>query len=157
VSCKSLSGSRDARTTAAGRKRSRLRERAPPTSTSPPASPTTSPRTPSGIQTSLGDWALLKSLDAFAASVATMDVFLMIRRKKTTLFLDAKENTSVSELKKMIEGITKQPPNQQRLYSSDDTVSSVYCTSALQQQNVRYSSVEPESQVWTFPQWDDYT
>ena len=52
-----------------------------------------------------------------------MDVFLMIRRKKTTMFLDAKENTTVAELKKMIEGITKQPPNQQRLYNHDDTVS----------------------------------
>jgi len=46
----------------------------------------------------------------------------MIRRKKTTMFLDAKENTTVSELKKMIEGITKQPPNQQKLYNHDDTL-----------------------------------
>merc|ERR1712110_662034 len=42
----------------------------------------------------------------------------MIRRKKTTMFLDAKENTTVSELKKMIEGIT----NQQKLYNHDDTL-----------------------------------
>ena len=53
-----------------------------------------------------------------------MDVFLMIRRKKTTMFLDAKENTTVGDLKKMIEGITKQPPNQQKLYNHDDTVGS---------------------------------
>ncbi len=33
-----------------------------------------------------------------------MDVFLMVRRKKTTIFLDAKENTSVFEIKKIIEG-----------------------------------------------------
>lgn len=32
------------------------------------------------------------------------DVFLMIRRKKTTIFTDAKDSTSVAELKKMIEG-----------------------------------------------------
>lgn len=32
------------------------------------------------------------------------DVFLMIRRQKTTIFTDAKENTSVVELKRMIEG-----------------------------------------------------
>lgn len=32
------------------------------------------------------------------------DVFLMIRRKKTTIFTDAKDNTTVQELKKMIEG-----------------------------------------------------
>ncbi len=53
-----------------------------------------------------------------------MDVFLMIRRKKTTLFLDAKENTMVAELKKMVEGITKVPPSQQRLYK-DNAVSIV--------------------------------
>ena len=58
-----------------------------------------------------------------ASTAAAMDVFLMIRRKKTTMFLDAKENTTVGELKKMIEGITKQPPNQQKLYNHDDTVS----------------------------------
>lgn len=33
------------------------------------------------------------------------DVFLMIRRKKSTIFTDAKDNTTVGELKKMIEGI----------------------------------------------------
>jgi len=51
-----------------------------------------------------------------------MDVFLMIRRKKTTIFLDAKENTKVSDLKRMIEGITKKPPPEQRLYNKDDVL-----------------------------------
>jgi len=49
-----------------------------------------------------------------------MDVFLMIRRKKTTMFLDAKENTKVADLKRMIEGITKKPPPEQRLYNKED-------------------------------------
>ena len=53
-----------------------------------------------------------------------MDVFLMIRRKKMTIFLDAKENTTVLELKRMIEGITKKTPMEQRLYNKEDTVSS---------------------------------
>ena len=43
-----------------------------------------------------------------------MDVFLMIRRKKCTIFTDAKENTSVLELKKMVEGILKFSPEEQR-------------------------------------------
>lgn len=51
-----------------------------------------------------------------------MDVFLMVRRKKTTVFLDAKETTTVLELKKMIEGITKKAPHDQQLYNKDDTV-----------------------------------
>jgi len=50
-----------------------------------------------------------------------MDVFLMIRRKKTTLFLDAKDNTTVLELKRMVEGITKKSPTEQKLYK-DETV-----------------------------------
>ncbi|XP_074593542.1 transcription elongation factor elongin B [Brevipalpus obovatus] len=49
------------------------------------------------------------------------NVFLMVRRKKTTIFLDAKESTSVLEVKKMIAGILKVSPEDQRLfYKSDD-------------------------------------
>jgi len=51
-----------------------------------------------------------------------MDVFLMVRRKKTTMFLDAKDTTTVLELKKMIEGITKRAPADQRLYNKDDEI-----------------------------------
>lgn len=46
----------------------------------------------------------------------------MIRRRKTTMFLDAKETTTVLDLKRMIEGITKKPPNQQRLYNREDVI-----------------------------------
>ncbi|XP_055845182.1 elongin-B [Episyrphus balteatus] len=45
-----------------------------------------------------------------------MDVFLMIRRHKTTIFTDAKENTSVNELKRMIGGILKVSPADQILF-----------------------------------------
>ncbi|XP_064476307.1 elongin-B-like [Ornithodoros turicata] len=48
-----------------------------------------------------------------------MDVFLMVRRKKTTVFLDAKETTSVKELKKMIAGITKIAPENQTLFKDE--------------------------------------
>jgi len=46
----------------------------------------------------------------------------MIRRKKSTFFLDAKENTTVLELKRMIEGITKKPPGEQRLFNKEDAI-----------------------------------
>jgi len=49
-----------------------------------------------------------------------MDVFLMVCRKKTTIFLDAKEDTLVLELKKMITGITKVKPSNQRLFKDRD-------------------------------------
>ena len=41
----------------------------------------------------------------------------MIRRKKSTIFTDAKETTTVVELKKMIEGITKTAPEDQMLFN----------------------------------------
>ncbi|XP_015589942.1 elongin-B [Cephus cinctus] len=53
-----------------------------------------------------------------------MDVFLMIRRKKMTIFTDAKDNTSVIELKKIIEGILKIPPVNQQLYNKDNVLMS---------------------------------
>lgn len=45
----------------------------------------------------------------------------MIRRHKTTIFTDAKESTTVYELKRIVEGILKRAPDDQRLYkvSSD--------------------------------------
>ncbi|CAJ0964149.1 unnamed protein product, partial [Ranitomeya imitator] len=43
----------------------------------------------------------------------------MIRRNKTTIFTDAKENTTVYELKRIVEGILKRPPEEQRLYKDD--------------------------------------
>lgn len=48
-----------------------------------------------------------------------MDVFLTIRRQKTTIFTDAKETMLVSELKRVIEGILKIPPEDQMLYKED--------------------------------------
>ncbi|XP_064425629.1 elongin-B [Latimeria chalumnae] len=48
-----------------------------------------------------------------------MDVFLMIRRHKTTIFTDAKESTTVFELKRIVEGILKRSPDDQRLYKDD--------------------------------------
>ncbi|XP_012599200.3 elongin-B [Microcebus murinus] len=52
-------------------------------------------------------------------AAAEMDVFLMIRRHKTTIFTDAKESSTVFELKRIVEGILKRPPDEQRLYKDD--------------------------------------
>ena len=43
----------------------------------------------------------------------------MVRRAKLTMFLDCTEATTVSELKKMIEGIAKKSPEEQRLYKDE--------------------------------------
>ncbi len=40
----------------------------------------------------------------------------MIRRNKTTIFADAKETTTILEVKKIIEGILKKAPEDQCLY-----------------------------------------
>ena len=47
------------------------------------------------------------------------DVFLMIRRQKTTIFMDAKETTTVQELKKMVQGITKRQPEDMKFFKDD--------------------------------------
>lgn len=44
-----------------------------------------------------------------------MEIFLMIRRNKTTIFLDTKENATVGDVKKMLAGIIKRPPEDQKL------------------------------------------
>lgn len=46
----------------------------------------------------------------------------MVRRKKLTIFTDCKDNTSVLELKRIIEGILKVPPADQQLFSKDNTI-----------------------------------
>ncbi|XP_038190822.1 elongin-B-like [Arvicola amphibius] len=48
-----------------------------------------------------------------------MDVFLMIRRHKTTIFTDAKESSTVFELKRIVESILKRPPDEQQLYKDN--------------------------------------
>lgn len=47
------------------------------------------------------------------------DVFLMVRREKQTIFLDATEEVTVLQLKKKLEPIVKQAPEDQRLYNVD--------------------------------------
>ncbi|KAB0407594.1 hypothetical protein E2I00_005577 [Balaenoptera physalus] len=48
-----------------------------------------------------------------------MYVFLMIRRHKTTIFTDAKDSNTLFELKRIVEGILKRPPDKQRMYKDD--------------------------------------
>uniref|UniRef100_A0A8C5KDF5 Elongin-B n=2 Tax=Jaculus jaculus TaxID=51337 RepID=A0A8C5KDF5_JACJA len=43
----------------------------------------------------------------------------MIRRRKTTIFTDAKESSTVFELKRIVGSILKRPPEEQRLYKDD--------------------------------------
>ena len=45
----------------------------------------------------------------------TMDLFLMVRRQKTTLFLDVKDTATVFDVKLMIAGIIKRQPEDQKL------------------------------------------
>jgi hypothetical protein len=43
----------------------------------------------------------------------------MVRRKKTSMFVDAKESSTVLELKKMIRGITKRAIEDMKLYKDE--------------------------------------
>jgi len=46
----------------------------------------------------------------------------MVRRKKTSIFLDAKESTTVADLKKMVRGITKKAVEDMKLYKDDQPI-----------------------------------
>ena len=65
-----------------------------------------------------------------------MDVFLMIRRHKTTIFLDAKENNTVFELKKMIEGILKHKPEDQQLFKDEEVNVLLLLTFSMQKKMI---------------------
>uniref|UniRef100_A0A8C9GTZ4 Elongin-B n=1 Tax=Piliocolobus tephrosceles TaxID=591936 RepID=A0A8C9GTZ4_9PRIM len=47
------------------------------------------------------------------------DMFLMIWRHKTTIFMDAKQSSMVFELKCIVEGILNLPPDEQWLHKDD--------------------------------------
>jgi len=55
----------------------------------------------------------------------------MIRRKKTSIFLDAKESTTVSDLKKMVRGITKRAVEDMKLYKDEQVSTELVNTSAV--------------------------
>ena len=48
-----------------------------------------------------------------------MDVFLIIRRHKTNIFLDAKETNTVAELKDMLQGLAKKSREDIKLFKDD--------------------------------------
>lgn len=48
-----------------------------------------------------------------------MDIFLMVKRQKMTIFVDAKKSTTIFELKKMLHDIIKHPPEMMRFYKDD--------------------------------------
>jgi len=51
-----------------------------------------------------------------------LPVYLMIRRGKTTYFVDVFENTKVVDLKKMLECLTRQLAGDMRLFRENEQV-----------------------------------
>ena len=60
-----------------------------------------------------------------------LPVYLMIRRGKTTYFLDAYENTKVVELKKMLECLTRQLAGDMRLFRENEVILQTFCNSCI--------------------------
>ena len=50
------------------------------------------------------------------------EIFVMVRHHKTTIFLDCKEDQTVYDMKKMIEGILKKQPEDQKLFVDDQVL-----------------------------------
>lgn len=91
------------------------------------------------------------------------DVFLMIRRKKLTIFTDAKDTTTVLELKRMIEGIIfiyvtslvltdistgilKVNPHDQQLFNKDNQL--MDDEKALQDYGLTSTTAKAQSPAW---------
>nr|XP_042118779.1 elongin-B-like [Peromyscus maniculatus bairdii] len=60
-----------------------------------------------------------KRIRVGAAKRISENVFLMIRRHKTTIFMEAKETSTVLQLKRVVQRILQRPPEEQRLYKDD--------------------------------------
>ena len=56
----------------------------------------------------------------------------MIQRHKTTIFIDAKESTTVLELKKMLQGISKRVQEDIKLYKGDQVMIVISLVSACE-------------------------
>lgn len=65
----------------------------------------------------------------------------MIRRHKTTIFTDAKESTTVYELKRIVEGILKRPPEDQRLYKVSYTHTTIFSVGKVVWERAHWQSV----------------
>lgn len=72
-----------------------------------------------------------------------MEVYLQIRRKNQTIFTDAKDSSSVKELKFIIEGILKVPVNDQRLFNADNQLLSD--DKLLQDYNITVATAKGQS------------
>jgi len=51
-----------------------------------------------------------------------LPVYLMVRRGRTTYFVDAFENTKVVDLKKMLECLTRQVAGDMRLFRENEVI-----------------------------------
>ena len=65
----------------------------------------------------------LSFLFIFHASPLSQDVFLIIRRKNQSIFLDVKEDTTIRELKAMVAGITRQSVEDMQLAFEEKVLS----------------------------------
>jgi len=54
-----------------------------------------------------------------------LPIYLMVRRGKTTYFIDAYENTKVVELKKMLECLTRQLTADMRLFRESEVTTCI--------------------------------
>jgi len=57
-----------------------------------------------------------------------LPIYLMVRRGKTTYFVDAFENTKVVELKKSLECLTRQVAGDMRLFRQNEVTTRVLAT-----------------------------
>ena len=81
-----------------------------------------------------------------------MDIYLTIRRKKTTIFVDTKENTTVLEFKKVLGPLAKKEPDEIRVYKDDAPLDD---NKTLKEQGISSDNAKPQEPMTLFMQFKE--
>ena len=82
-----------------------------------------------------------------------MDIYLTIRRKKTTIFIDSKETATVHEFKKALSVLAKKDADDIRIYKEDNTP--LDDGKSLKDQGVTSDNAKPQDPLTLFMQFKE--
>eukprot|EP00800_Vazella_pourtalesii_P011873 TRINITY_DN28496_c0_g1_i1.p2 TRINITY_DN28496_c0_g1~~TRINITY_DN28496_c0_g1_i1.p2 ORF type:complete len:111 (+),score=35.63 TRINITY_DN28496_c0_g1_i1:105-437(+) len=81
-----------------------------------------------------------------------MDIYLTIRRKKTTIFIDSKETATVLEFKKALSVLAKKDADDIRIYKEDIPLDD---GKSLKDQGVTSDNAKPQEPLTLFMQFKE--
>ncbi|KAI6649287.1 Transcription elongation factor B polypeptide 2 isoform X2 [Oopsacas minuta] len=81
-----------------------------------------------------------------------MDIYLTIRRKKTTIFIDSKETATVLEFKKALGILAKKDPDEIKIYKDDTQLDDA---KTLKDNGVTSDNAKPQEPLTLFMQFKE--